>query len=184
MNLKRVFLPVLIAALVATPALATTVLHMNLDGLCDNADKIFRGTVLDVEKGTITAGGGELPTVSYTLEVTEEFLGTYTEVKGKKIATITMVGTPASLAGEVENVNGMARFSTLPSPPDLQIGHDYLLLTTAESALGLSTTVGLGQGCFSIEGDKAMNLFQNEGLYEGPVSYERLAADIRGALAQ
>lgn len=181
---KNVLWLVLAATLLATAAPATTVLHMNLDGLCDRADKIFRGVVLDIEKGTVTAGGGELPTVTYTLEVTEDFVGNIVEVKGKKIATVTMVGTPSSLTDEPVDENGIRRFSTLPSPPDMQIGHDYLLLTTPQSAIGLSTTVGLGQGCFSIENEKATNQFQNEGLYNGPVAYDQLAADIRSALAQ
>ena len=184
MTSKNVLLLALVATLIATPALATSVLHMNLDGLCDRADKIFRGVVVDIDKGTLTAGGGELPTVTYTLEVTEDFVGNITEVKGKKITTITMVGTPASLQTPDEDANGVRRFSTLPSPPDLQVGADYLLLTTPESAIGLSTTVGLGQGCFSIDGEKASNLFDNEGLYDGPVAYDQLAADIRSALAQ
>ncbi|MEM8932905.1 MAG: hypothetical protein AAGE94_17100 [Acidobacteriota bacterium] len=183
MTSKHVLVPILLAMLLAAPVLATSVLHMNLDGLCDRADQIFRGVVVDIDKGTITAGGGELPTVTYTLEVTEDFVGNITEIKGKKIATVTMVGTPASLAEPVE-VNGIRKFSTLPSPPDLQVGHDYLLLTTPKSAIGLSTTVGLGQGCFSINGEKASNQFQNEGLYEGPVAYDQLADDIRSALAQ
>ena len=184
MTSKHVLVPMLLAVLLAAPVLATSVLHMNLDGLCDRADQIFRGVLVDVEKGSITAGGGELPTVTYTFEVTEDFVGNITEIKGKKITTVTMVGTPASLAGEPVEVNGIRKFSALPSPPDMQVGHDYLLLTTPKSSLGLSTTVGLGQGCFSIENDKATNLFQNEGLYEGPVAYDQLANDIRSALAQ
>jgi hypothetical protein len=63
------------------------------------------------------------------------------------------------------------------------IGGDYLLILTAESEVGLSAPVGLGQGAFTIfEQDKlawAKNEFDNAGLFAGPVKYEELASKIR-----
>ena len=143
------FLAVAVLALLmgGLAANAATVLKMDLETLCDNADRIFRGTVVSVQEGTVTAGGADLPTVTYTLKVDESFKGTYTTEKGVNYATVTMLGTlkPASAAG-----GSVERYSFLPTLPALSQGQDYLLMTSAPSAIGLSTTVGLGQGCFHL----------------------------------
>jgi hypothetical protein len=93
----------------------------------------------------------------------------------------------------------------LPRMPELQIGRTYLVLTTRPSAIGLSTTVGLGQGCFRIsqvgKEEQAVNEANNTGLFRdmrapaarglaraaaspattgGALSYADLADRIRG----
>ena len=66
----------LLAALLAVSQLsAATLLPMNLGDLCHRADRIFQGTILHIKTGTVTAGGGEIPTVHYTVEVGEPFKG-------------------------------------------------------------------------------------------------------------
>jgi hypothetical protein len=185
---------VTVAAVLAVclPLSAATVLQLNLGQMVDRADRIFRGTVLDVREGTVQAGGGELPVVIYRLEVEEAFKGTFQEVKGLQIAEITMVGKLKAVDAST------ARFlSALPELPKLRVGQDYLLLTTAPSAVGLSTTVGLGQGAFTLSGkpgqELAVNGNNNLGLglettgfapppSEGPVPYSTLAEQIRGHL--
>ncbi|HSG40426.1 MAG TPA: hypothetical protein VLE27_12370, partial [Thermoanaerobaculia bacterium] len=90
----------------------------------------------------------------------------------------------------------------VPELPRLQVGQDYLLLTTAPSAVGLSTTVGLGQGRFGLQGkpgqEVAVNDNRNLGLFrgmatagaksaeqpEGPVPYATLATIIRDIVSQ
>jgi len=67
--------------------------------------------------------------------------------------------------------------------PDLQVGSDYVLFTTAPSAVGLSTTVGLSQGLFHIFNDAngrelAANGLGNQGIFGGPVSYSEFKAAI------
>src|SRR5690606_26415920 len=57
----------LLAALLLQPAYATTVLQMSLEDLAARADRVFRGSVLSIEPGTVTVGGGELPTITYEL---------------------------------------------------------------------------------------------------------------------
>jgi hypothetical protein len=179
----------------ALPIAAVSVRQMNLEELVENADKIFRGTVLDVREDKVAAGGGELPVVVYRLRVDESFKGSFQEVKGIQVAEIRMLGKlkPASPNGSLRG-QGL-----IPELPRLQAGHDYLLLTTASSAIGLSTTVGLGQGRFEVSGkagqEVVVNGNNNRGLFddsgvksfdktagqpEGPLPYTVLADMIRG----
>ena len=186
---------VIVLALAWAPAQAATVQQLNLEQLVERSARIFRGTVLSVEEGTVQAGGGELPTVTYRLRVDEAFKGTYPQVKGMQIAEITMLGKAK------QNQSGSRRSMTLFDLPRLQVGQDYLLLTTAPSAIGLSTTVGLGQGAFRVTGKPGQEVAVNENhnlglLYgmeqgidsssepssAGPVSYGELAALIQGLM--
>jgi hypothetical protein len=78
---------------------------------------------------------------------------------------------------------------------------EYVLFTTRPSSVGLSTTVGLGQGAFRIvdtgKNEEAVNAFNNVGLRRGlarsavpslpesgPISYPQLAAAIRNVLSE
>jgi hypothetical protein len=71
------------------------------------------------------------------------------------------------------------------------MGSDYLLFVTPESSVGLSVTVGPGQGAFSVfssdKQDFAVNQFDNAGLgldASGPVEFTELAAKILALLGQ
>jgi hypothetical protein len=182
---------------------ASTVLQLNLGEMVQRADRIYRGEVLSVRAGTVDAGGGQLPTTIYTLRVDESFRGEFTEVKGLRIAELRTLGklTPRSSGGLRSAV-------VLPQMPVLEEGRTYLLLTTRPSAIGLSTTVGLGQGAFRItqvgKDEQAVNDANNSGLFRdmapppvqgiararalgaagGPVSYADLAGRIRGLMAR
>ena len=66
MRLHRLLLSLaamLALAFVSMTAMAVMVMQMGLGDLVSNADKVFRGTVLTKEPGTVFAGGGQLPTV-------------------------------------------------------------------------------------------------------------------------
>jgi hypothetical protein len=183
-----------ILALAAGPAAprATTLLQMNLDELCRRADRIFLGTVIRTETGSVRAGGGDLPTVTYTLRVEEGFKGVYETVKGQRLATLTTIGKSRPVrSGDAE------RLPPVPGMPVLAVGETYLLLTTPPSALNLSSPVGLGQGCFRVimkNGEAAAeNGYRNAGLFrgmeaagvphEGPLPLARLTAAVRSVLA-
>lgn len=185
-----VLLSALVLALVVAPIVdAAMVRKMDLAEMCQRADRVFRGRVLSVQSGTVTAGGGELPTVTYRLEVGEQFQGEFTQIKGDKTYTeVTMLGT---LKNKNAEASGLERFSFMPELPTLKIGEEYVLLTTAPSAVGLSTTVGLGQGCFHIsqsgKDEMTVNELGNAALSEtinGAVSYDVLAQELRAALSQ
>ncbi|MBW2277538.1 MAG: hypothetical protein JRF63_08610 [Deltaproteobacteria bacterium] len=183
---------VLFAASLLIPAAqihATSMLKMDLADLTLRAERIFRGTVISVEQGAIEAGGGELPAVTYRFEVEELYKGEASQVKGDRaIIEIRMVG---SLKKEAAAQDGSVRFSLFRDVPRFDEGGDHLLFTTPESAIGLSTTVGLGQGAFKVfpvDGVyRAVNEFNNAGLDlngAGPVEYEMLRARIRALLGR
>src|SRR5690606_18071980 len=132
----------------------------------------------------VAVGGGELPTITYELLVQEQFKGQFPAAGDKTVVTVTMLG---SLKESDVVVDGKRRFSALPDLPELRLGGEYVLFTTQPSRVGLSTTVGLGQGAFKIflseDGDElAANELDNAGLFNGPVTYTTLAHAIRGVL--
>lgn len=194
MNWKRNSILLLAASLLimSAPVFATTMLKMDLEDLTARAGTIFRGTVIDVNQGTIQAGGGELPAVTYRVRVDELYKGAATETKGdKSIMVIRMVG---SLVHSKTNADGRLKFDAFGQVPRLNPGADYLLFTTQESSIGLSVTVGLGQGAFrvlpvdGIDGQyQAVNEFNNAGLgldSAGPVELDKLSARINALLGR
>ena len=144
---------------------ATTVMQMNLGQLTSNADKIFRGEVIAVKSDSVNVGGGKLDTTTYTIRVSDLIKGELASEKGKKsnVVQLQMVGSlkrPTARDG-VRYVGG---FNT----PNLTVGTEYLLFTTYPSAIGLSMTVGLGQGLFSFkDGTFVRNQHSNQGLFRG-----------------
>jgi hypothetical protein len=160
--------------------------HMNLQQMCDAAGRIFRGTVLGVKDGAVTVGGAQLATVVYRLRVDEAFKGSFESYKDEPIATIQMIRP--SKTSQIGPVRHLSAFDDLPR---FEQGHDYLILATATSVAGLSTTVGLGQGAFKVGGkvgqEIAVNGNNNIGLYtgmnvapvRGPVALSTLRTQIR-----
>lgn len=202
MLVSRRWLRALLAAcfiLITAPTLlADTVKQMNLAEMVQRADKIYRATVISATPGTVEVGGGQLPTITYRLQVEESFRGDIPTVKGMKIVELRTLGKTRPVQ------QGNARLlSALPKMPELAVGKTYLLLTTRPSAIGLSTTVGLGQGSFQIFGrgksETAVNTVNNRGLFRdmappaspsfaaaspqgGAVPYSELARQIRARL--
>ncbi len=179
--------------LLAPQARATTLVQMNLADLAGRADKIFRGTVLSAKAGTVRAGGSDLPTVTYRLRVDERFKGEFGDGKNENLVEIRMIGG----AKEVEKA-GLRNLSVWRDVPRLERGKAYVLFTTRPSTIGLSTTVGLGQGAFRLlgsgKGEQAVNAFGNVGLNRGlrkaslpsggAVSYGELAQAIRAVVSE
>jgi len=180
--LPGLLLTLALALVSMTASAGAMVTKMGLGDLVGNADKVFRGTVLTKEPGSVLAGGAELSTVTYTIRVDEALKGSYGD---KPIVTVTMLG---NLKADVAS-GDVQRLSTMDLNPDLSVGGEYVVFTTAPSAVGLSTTVGLGQGLFHIianaDGrDLAANELNNQGLFDGPVPYSELAAAITDLLKQ
>ena len=178
---RNVLVFLLAASFVCGPGIeAASVLQMNLGSLCDRSEMIFRGQVLDSEIGTVSAGGGELPVVTYTIAVQEGFKGDF----GKGVVTISLLASKAALVPYAGDVSHVSAFAGLPA---LSVGQEYVLFTTQPSAIGLSTTVGLGHGCFHVSSqnkeDFVVNEFDNVGIFEGlsglpasgPVTYDEMA---------
>jgi hypothetical protein len=175
------------ALLLAAHLGATTVVQMNLGDLCDRADRIFRGTVVDVTPGTVSVGGAELPTVTYRVAVGEAFKGSFDEKNGNAVVEIRMLG---SLKADVAQ-GDLQKLVGVPGVPSLQRGEEYVLFTTRPSAAGLSTFVGLGQGCFNLfmadKQELVVNEVNNSGLISGydggPILYSQLVTELQAELA-
>ena len=198
LSLLRKWALVFLIVMAGAPLFATTVMQFNLAEMVDRAHSIYRGRVLSAQEGTIAVGGGQLATVTYRIQVDELFRGDVTEVKGIRIAEIRMLGKqPSVRRGDLQLV------SALPTMPVMAVGRYYLLFTTRPGAVGLSTMVGLGQGCFTIyqngKDETAANERNNEGLFRdmatagaraaapsasGPMPYGELAGQIRALIGQ
>lgn len=178
---RRALVFLALAAICASSLQATMVLKMGLGEMCDRAGNIFRGTVVSVTPGSISVGGEELQTMDYQIAVTDPIKGNFDSKDGESVTTVRML---APIKNQTDG--DVVRFSKLPDLPRLEVGGDYLLLATTPTVSGLSTTVGLGQGCFSIDKKSEMtaNEIGNHGLYDGPVAYQTIADDIRAALGQ
>ncbi len=168
------------------PVRAQYVRHMNLRQLCENARSIFRGTVLASTSGTVEAGGGEIPTITYRVRVDEAFQG----VGESGDVEIRMVDPKMA----VQRSGSKRSVPLLKGLPQIKVGEAYLFFLTRPGSVGLSTTVGLGQGCFHVVGGEegtAVNEFGNAGLFKdmtelateaGPIAYRTLANEIRRLL--
>jgi hypothetical protein len=184
----------LVAALTlmsASHASAESVVQMNLREMAERAGRIFAGQVVHGARETIRAGGGEIPIVTYRIRVDDTFKGEFQVVKRARYVDLRMLDTAALATGRL-------RYA-LPRARALETGARYLLLTTRPSALGLTATVGLGQGAFRIEGEdanrRATNEVGNRMLFRGmedarsasmrgrgrePLRYAELAERLRG----
>ena len=159
-------LPILIAFLVIAAASlsASTVSQFNLAEMSQRAQKIYVGTVRSATEGTIAVGGGQLAVVTYQISVDEDLRGETALVKGERVAQIRMLGKQKTV-----RIGNIRSVSPLPDMPVLTVGQTYLVFTTQPSGIGLSTTVGLGQGCFRVYGkgdsQMAVNEVNNAGLF-------------------
>ncbi|HET8947529.1 MAG TPA: hypothetical protein VFQ07_11155 [Candidatus Polarisedimenticolia bacterium] len=178
--------------LAVTPLGATILKQMNLEELAGNSGRIFSGTVIEVDKGILEVGGGKVPTVTYRVVVDAAFRGEFVEKDGHRIVDLRMVGD----AGP-RHAGKAVGFTVLPEMPRIERGQRYLFFTTVPSKVGLSTTVGLGQGCFRITGspgqEQLANEFDNLGLFRGmsapgvpergPIPYSTLAGRLQALLS-
>ena len=191
---RQFLYPLLLLGLaVSVPARAELVQQMNLDELTSNAGAIYRGTVLDARSGSVEAGGGELPTVTYVILVSDLVKGQPANADPKKgmVVELTMLGR---LKPVQQDSGDIRRFDSFMSfAPKLEIDKEYLLFTTQQSSVGLSMTVGVGQGAFRfLANDTVVNEVNNIGLFRdldrgafpeaGPIEYAALVERLREKL--
>jgi hypothetical protein len=171
---KIAFLLPLLSLLLSLPSQATMVRRMNLDEMAQAAGLIFRGTVVELDKGSITVGGRQIPTITYQVRIAEKLKGSFPAATGgTTMLTIRSVNVKAI------------------ELPKLAVGQEYLLLTTTPSSVGLSTIVGLSQGVFRVyengSTELAVNALNNRGLapgVKGPAPYGDLVERIRSSLSK
>ena len=177
-----------LSVLCSVAADASNVRYMNLRDLVARADRIVRGTVLASEEGTVQAGGGAIPIVTYTIRVEQALKGSAGSGETIDVKLLGRIKQP---------MNGPIRRGPIfRDLPEFKVGGDYLFVLTRPSAIGLSTTVGLGQGLFQVRGRRGAELAVNEannlGLFSGvaaapssgPVSYAELVKQIQTLVAR
>jgi hypothetical protein len=176
-------------ALLAATLGASDVAHMTLRDLVVRGDRIVRGTVLASTEGTLQAGGGTLPIVTYKIRVDQALKG---DAAQGDVIEVRLFG-----AAKPKNSGAFRRAGMLKDLPQFRVGSDYLFVLTQPSAIGLSTTVGLGQGLFQLQGrpgqETAVNAANNLGLFigvsgapqaAGPVDYRTLVQHIKTLLSK
>lgn len=131
----------------AQPTPAMTILPLDLPALTAQADRIFVGRVTRVASGRDASG---LPATWTTFVVSEELKG----VAGREL-TVKQLGTSLGEAGGA---------TILPHPalPQYRPGESVVLFIQPESALGFTSPVGLGQGCFRIRSDGGRSVAEND----------------------
>ena len=179
--------PLTLAALVATAiatvgvsrAHAASVEHLTLRELVERAHRIVRGTVLTAEEGSLSAGGGVLPITVYRIRIAEV-------VKGP--APAEQVLEVRLLSPRKGGVAARGQADAFRDLPEFLVGQEYLFALTRPGRIGLSTTVGLGQGLFALRGAidrrQAVNQWNNVGLFiDSPVTSAAPAPSAGRAIA-
>lgn len=132
--------------LAAGSARASQVRPINLEQMSERAAKIFTGRCLETSVTLDPQLGREITVVTFAVE--QAF-------KGETEPTVTIK--------MIDGIAGLPRFNA---------GEEVILFLYEESALGLSSPVGLGQGRFKVVTDKlgrriALNDFANANLLRG-----------------
>jgi len=132
---------------------ATKLVHRNIAELTTLADRIFIGTCLSVETKSITIEGQNAIVAEYTFEVSQA-------IKGAPSSTLVFRQFgPAHGAGSIVGM------------PTYKIGKRYMLFLRKDSAYGLTSPIGLGQGAFLVLTNsngttQAINAYGNRGLFQ------------------
>jgi hypothetical protein len=125
----------LAAALLAEGAGATVVVRLDLPALASRSEAILEGRCLSTR--SVLDGAGNLAT-EIRVEVSRAFKGG---------AGLVEFRIPGGAIGD--------RGLLIPGMPAFSAGEEVLLFLTSESPTGLRVPVGLGQGKFRIERDRA-----------------------------
>jgi len=148
----RAILAASVTALIAVPAMATSMIPVNLAHIVDLADKAFVCTVDSAEVVETSWGWGEQITVTVSRAV-----------KGDVAASDTVTWTQFRHTERVR----------MPSMPEFTVGEEYLVFLAGQvEGSPYTAPVGLDQGCFTVSHDESGNLtasnaYNNENLYTG-----------------
>lgn len=148
---------------------ASQIRSLNLQQMSLKADRVFAGRCLDVRVDEDPGLGQPVTTV--TLAVTRSVKG---GARGQ--VSIRMLGRQDGRDPEGGEIGGLPRFAP---------GEEVVLFLYGDSARGLTSPVGFGQGKFAIHTDKqgkrlAVNAFANRRLLEGlePGAERRLGSSL------
>jgi hypothetical protein len=156
---------------------ATTMRQHPLAEMVQEAERIFVGECVAATDGSLAqAGGSGIPYTEYVFQVREVLKGRLTErVTIRQFGVREPHPTPDGKLALVARVPGM---------PVYQPGQELLLFLIGDSALGLTSPVGLAQSAFWITREagarRAVNGFNNAGLFRGmsPLAVSTAAAPL------
>lgn len=155
--------------LLPPPVEATRVRSLNLEEMTHRAGTILSGRCVDVRV---------MRDPDLEFEVTLITLNVARTIKGRDRRTMTF-----KMLGAADQ--GSTRGRSVPGMPGFRRGQEVVLFLYGESASGLTSPVGLGQGKFTVIDQKgrpvALNAFGNKALFRG-LSVE--ATDSLGDLPQ
>lgn len=157
--LRRLLLTLALLPSVLQPATASQVRALNIEQMTHRADRIFSGRVVAVQVRFDRTLRQHVTDV--TLEVERAVKG---DLTGR--VTITLFGWQKLERGESRAGRAMKGL------PLFSENEEVVLFLYAESRLGFTSPVGLGQGKFSVFKDKkgerlAVNAFGNRNLLKG-----------------
>ncbi len=166
-NVRRTPVTLLLVGLVLAShqAQATKMLHRNAEELAKLAERIFVGVCTFREariEGELTIN--EYTTFNeYTFEVVDG-------VKGIETGDSLVIRQYAFPVGRGQYPDRQWQLGKIPGMPEYLPGNKYLLFLRDDSARGLTSPIGLGQGAFQIVvakdgSEHAINLFQNSGVF-------------------
>jgi hypothetical protein len=131
---KRILLAAWLALAGALPALATSVLPLDLGQVIDQSAVAFEGTVVDSRTGRDPQTG--LLVTFTTFRVDDVLKGNVSSTH-----TIKQIGGEDASTGRGYVVHGVPRFA---------MGQSYVVFMTSVSSAGFSSPIGLAQGRFEV----------------------------------
>jgi hypothetical protein len=139
-----------------------TIAPVNLDQMAKAAGKIVIGRCLSATPQSLSRETVARLRLPGTGRIMEYVFSIERTLKGRKSQTIQFK--------QIHLLTGLNGQSLLHSMPHYEVGHEYLLFLTQESEVGLCSPVGLFQGAFHLQQDKAgqvvaINGNQNVGLF-------------------
>ncbi len=151
--MKRIGLLVLVAVLLCPPGMAISVRTVNLVEMVQMADKVFDGVCVSKQ---LLDENSNIPIVEYKFEVKKAIKGVS---DGQTIVFRQVAGSQVGRPG-------------IPGVPQYNVGQELVLFLKKESARGLTSPVGLGQGTFLVHKKgpnsvEVMNMVGNRNLLFG-----------------
>jgi hypothetical protein len=154
---------------VSAPVFASHVRTLNLEEMTARADRIFHGRCIKIQ---VSTDPDLRQVVTYATFVPQS--AAKGSVHGR--LTIKMLGNQSASAQPGEAIEGLPRF---------QEGEEVVLFLYPDSAAGLTSPVGFGQGRFKVVHDKegkalALNAFGNERILDGltPEAQKKLGPQV------
>ena len=138
----------------APPDHALSTKPMNLSDLVRGSSQIVVGTVSAVNQGI---GTNHLPYTDIEVKVSDS-------IRGTAVSTLTFrqFGLQSALPAE----SGRRYAGAVAGMPQYKSGEQVVLFLSPASSIGYRTTIGFGQGKFSLRGGNLTNEVNNSGLFQ------------------